>query len=73
MQDWRSTAINVGVSLLAMAVGQLRLISTGRPLSRASSAPTGDFCWVGDWRSTAINVGAELARDGGGSVEVDIN
>ncbi|PWE39850.1 hypothetical protein C9I49_25285 [Pseudomonas prosekii] len=41
MQDWRSTAINVGASLLAMAVGQLRLISTGTPLSRASSAPTG--------------------------------
>ena len=31
--------------MLAIAVGQSPQLSSGRPPSRASSAPTGDLCW----------------------------
>ena len=60
------------LSLLAMAVCQVTLMSADRASSRAGSLPQFDrgwaqfFVWHGD------PVGAELARDGGFSGGVDV-
>ena len=54
-------------SLLAMTAAHPTSRQTDTLLSRASFAPTGDFCWQGNRRLAPIQtVGAKLARDDGG-------
>ncbi len=55
-------------SLLAMAVGLLASMLDGLASSRASPASTG----FGDVPESTIQCGSEPARDGGGSVGIDV-
>ncbi|AOS37764.1 hypothetical protein A0U95_03035 [Pseudomonas brassicacearum] len=58
-------------SLLAMTAAHPTSRQTDTPLSRASFAPTGDFCWQGNRRLAPIQtVGAKLARDDGGTSNI---
>ncbi|BBP56424.1 hypothetical protein PHLH4_00140 [Pseudomonas sp. St316] len=58
-------------SLLAMTAAHSTSMQAAPPLSRASSAPTVFPDLYTDIASTPIPVGAELARDGGGTFNID--
>ncbi len=69
MPEWcGSPRSSVGASLLAMAVGLLASMLDGLASSRASPASTG----FGDVPESTIQCGSEPARDGGGSVGIDV-
>ncbi|MGX1175114.1 hypothetical protein AB7M32_003839 [Pseudomonas sp. R151218B TE3479] len=62
----------MGASLLAMAAGQLAVMSDGQPSSRASSLPQGFSSGGRVCVHPPFQCGSELARDGGGSVGGDV-
>jgi hypothetical protein len=57
----------------AVAVCQLGLIVTGMASSRASPLPQFGFGWSQILCLPYISVGAELARDGGVSVDINVD
>ncbi|PVZ62129.1 hypothetical protein C9422_01130 [Pseudomonas sp. B1(2018)] len=61
----------VGAGLLAMAVYQPPMMLNLKAPSRASPLPQVLWCWSGICGSTD-HCGSELARDGGGSVNIDV-
>jgi hypothetical protein len=70
---WVRQIANVGVSLLAMAVGQVTGMSTVRTLSRAGSLLQGICGWLGILGVTDNQCRSKPARDGGGSGNGDVD